>query len=343
MEPTLRIIRIFFFAMCLAAGLLVGYAVPEWDEYRWVAGIVAGCIGALVILVDILLKGFSLRGLSALTFGLFIGWLMAKFIVTSPLFDFPFDRDDGLGQLLAQNMYLLRLTLFVVLMYLGAVLALRGKDEFNLVIPYVRFVPHGVDVPLVLVDTSALIDGRIAGICASKFMGYGVVIPRFVIEELQKIADSPDPYRQARGRKGLETLRRLRDMKHIDLRINESTVDDRQKVDGKLVFLAQSLKARLLTTDYNLAQIAEFHNVEWLNLNALGKALSPEVVPGERIEIKLIKPGKEPDQAVGYLADGSMVVVVNGRAYIGQMVSVNVQTILPSAGGKMIFGEISSV
>lgn len=343
MNPTIRIIRLFFFLLCITGGWLISFTVPEWDEYRWVGVFVAAGIGALVILIDIFLKGFSLRGLSALTFGLFVGWVCAQLIATSPFFDLPFDALDQTSVLLTQNLYLVRLGLFVILMYLGAVIALRGKDEFNLVIPYVRFVPHGVEVPLAVVDTSALIDGRIVGICESRFMGYGLVIPRFVIDELQNIADSRDPERQARGRKGIEVLNKLREMEHLDLRINESTVSNRQKVDAKLVYLAQSLKAKLMTTDYNLAQIAEFHNVEWLNLNALAKAMNPELMAGDELEIKLTKRGKDPGQAVGYLNDGSMVVVADAADKIGTEVAVRIDSIIPSVGGKMVFARLKKV
>ncbi|MDP0501277.1 MAG: twitching motility protein PilT [Verrucomicrobiota bacterium JB022] len=336
MRETIRTIRIFFLLLCITAAVLVTVAVPEWEGLWLRAVAIGGGLGALVVLVDIMLKGFSLRGLSALTFGLFIGWVMATLISSSPFFDIPY---ESLSSPLRQNMYLIRLGLFVVLMYLGAVLALRGRDEFNLVIPYVRFVPHQVDVPLAVVDTSALIDSRIAGICESKFMGYGLVIPRFVIDELHRVADSSDPVRQAKGRRGLETLRRLRDLPHLDLRINESEVENRQNVDAKLIFLAQSLKARIVTTDFNLAQIAEFHNVEWLNLNALGKALVPRPVVGERFEIKLVKPGKESDQAVGYMSDGSMVVVSHARSLIGQEIAVEVQSVVPSNAGVILFAD----
>ncbi len=339
MIPSLRIIRIFFIILCLVGGWLIAYAVPDWDDYHLLGMFIGGGIGVLVVLIDIMLKGFSLRGLSALTFGLFMGWACAHLLATSPFFDFPMDDQDEATLLLVQNLYLIRLALYVILMYLGAVIALRGKDEFHLVIPYVRFVPHGVAVPLVVVDTSALIDGRLAGICESGFMGYGLVIPRFVIEELQRIADSKDPERQLRGRKGIETLNRLREMEHLDLRINESSVSQREKVDAKLIFLAQSLKAKLLTTDYNLAQIAEFHNVDWLNLNALMKAMNPELIVGDTLNIKLTKAGKDAGQAVGYLPDGSMVVVANATGEIGQSVDVAVDSVIPSAGGKMIFAH----
>ena len=196
MNHTLRILRLFFFLLCLVGAWLISYTVPEWDAYRWLAVFIGAGIGALVILVDVMLKGFSLRGLSALTFGLFVGWVCAQLIATSPFFDFPFEAWDEASVTLTQNLYLVRLGLYVILMYLGAVIALRGKDEFSLVIPYVRFVPHGVEVPLVVVDTSALIDGRLVGICQSRFMGYGLVVPRFVLDELQNIADSKAPNRQ---------------------------------------------------------------------------------------------------------------------------------------------------
>jgi uncharacterized protein YacL len=343
MTHTIRVIRLFFLLVAILGGWLVTYAVPEWEQYNWLGVFIGASLGVLVILIDVLLKGFSLRGLSALTFGLFVGWACAHLIATSPLFDFPFEDWDDKTIVLTQNLYLVRLTLYVVLMYLGAVIALRGKDEFNLVIPYVRFVPHGVEVPLAIVDTSALIDGRLAGICESRFMGYALVVPRFVIDELQKIADARDPERQARGRKGIATLNRLRDMTHLDLRINESSVDSRERVDAKLVFLAQSLKAKLLTTDYNLAQIAEFHGIEWLNLNALAKAMNPELMAGDTLTLKLAKPGKDPGQAVGYLPDGSMVVVADARDHIGRTAELAVDSVIPSAGGKMIFARILKI
>jgi uncharacterized protein YacL len=183
--------------------------------------------------VDILLKGFSLRGLSALTFGIFTGSLIAFMVSASPLLD------EGDPQMI----YLVRLALFVICSYLGAVIALRGKDEFNLVIPYVRFVPHEVDVPLVVLDTSALIDGRVVRVCEAQFITAVVIIPQFVIEDLHYIADSRDQARQSKGRRRLESLNALRKIPNLDLRIQESEVGKKQSPDEKLIFIAQSMKA----------------------------------------------------------------------------------------------------
>jgi uncharacterized protein YacL len=276
-----------------------------------------------------------LRGLSAITFGLLVGVLDAHLIATSPLFAKARGDDSAI-------FFLIQLALFIIVTYLCTVIALRGKDEFNLVIPYVRFVPHEVQSPLVVVDTSALIDGRIARICQTGFLGAALVIPRFVLRELQTVADSHDPHKQARGRRGLDTLGELRRTPNLDLRIHESEVAKREEVEAKLVFLAQSMHARLLTTDYNLAKMAEFHGVTWLNLQTLALALRPELIPGETLEVELVKAGKEDGQAIGFIEDGSMVVVNGGRPNLGQRARVEIVSVLPSAGGKMVFARLSS-
>jgi uncharacterized protein YacL len=330
MNRTLLPIRIVFVILCTAAGWLVCYTQPDWDRHRAVATSIGFGIGALVVLTDLMLKGFSLRGLSAMSFGLVVGTLISHLIAVSPLF-------EGADP---QYMYLTQLTLFLTSTYLCTVIALRGKDEFNLVIPYVRFVPHEVDTPLVVVDTSALIDGRISKVYESGFLSAALVIPRFVLDELQAVADSSDPNRQARGRRGLEVLGELRRIPNIDIRTPESEVTKQQDVDAKLVFLAQSMRAKLLTTDYNLAKMAEFHGVHWLNMNTLARSLRPQLVLGETLEVELVKAGKEEGQAIGFLEDGSMVVVNHARALIGRKVTAEISSVLPSAGGKMVFARL---
>ncbi len=330
MNKTLLVIRILFIALCAVASWLVCYTVEEWDQRRTLAIFIGLSIGSLVVLVDMMLKGFSLRGLTAVTFGLGVGALIAWLISSSPLLN----KGDQ------QTIYLVQLALFLICTYLGTVIALRGKDDFNLVIPYVRFVPHEVDVPLVVVDASALIDGRIAKICQTQFVGAALIIPTFVLDELQAIADSPEPVKQARGRRGLQVLNDLRAIKQLDIRILPSEVARRQDMEAKLVFLAQSMRAKLLTTDTNLATMAKFQGVSWLNLHALEAALRPELVIGESLAVELLRPGKEDGQALGYLPDGSMVVVNNGRAFVGRRVTAEIIGVMPSAGGKLIFANL---
>ncbi|MGB0743811.1 MAG: PIN/TRAM domain-containing protein, partial [Opitutales bacterium] len=315
MKKTLYILRAFFLILSFLACFLLDYVVEDWSLLMVLP--VGMGIAVLVILVDLLLEGFSLRGLSAITFGLAIGALIAFLLSESPLFE-PLEQDVDL----AETLFLARLALYVISMYLATVIALRGKDEFNLVIPYVRFSPESVETPLAIVDTSALIDGRIAAICESRWFGYALLIPRFVLEELQAIADSSDPTRKEKGRKGLHVLNRLREMKHLDLRIYESDVPDRKAVDSKLVYLAETLRGKLLTTDFNLAKLAEFHRVDWLNIAELVKALNQDVSVGARLTLELVREGKDPNQAVGFLPDGSMLVVNDAKSYIGKEVRV---------------------
>jgi len=326
---TLVPIRVAFVLVCCFGGFLVTYTIREWDAYRVIGAVVGALIGTLTVLVDVLLRGFSLRGLSAITFGLAVGSIVAWLIGSSPLLEY---GDE-------QVVFLVRLALFLICAYLGTVIALRGKDEFQLVIPYVRFVPHEVDVPLVVVDTSALIDGRIVRICESHFLSPALIVPQFVINELHAIADSHDAPRQSRGRKGLNALNELRKLAHVDLRVVDSEVSKGASPEEKLVFLAQAMKAKLLTTDFNLTQRAQFHGVPCLNMNALSRALHTELQAGERITVDLVKPGREQGQGVGFLADGSMVVVENGAPMIGRSIEVEVGSILPSAGGKMVFAR----
>ena len=330
MNKTLLVIRILFIAFCAIASWLICYTVEEWDHRRGLAISIGLMIGVLVVLVDLMLKGFSLRGLTAVTFGLGIGALVAWLVANSPLLN----RGDP------QILYLVQMALFIICTYLGTVIALRGKDDFNLIIPYVRFVPHEVDTPLVIVDAGALADGRIAKIAQTQFFGAALIIPSFVLNELQRIAESDDAVKQARGRRGLQVLNDLRAIKHIDIRIQQSEVARPQDIEAKLIFLAQSMRAKLLTTDINLAKVAQFQGVAWLNLHALESALRPELVIGESIAIDLIKIGKEEGQAIGYMPDGSLVVVNHARAYVGKRVSAEIIGVLPNGSGKLIFANL---
>jgi uncharacterized protein YacL len=330
MNKTLLPIRLVFVAVCGAAGWLLCYTISEWDAWRWLAMSIGLLIGVLVVLTDVLLRGFSLRGLSAITFGLAMGTLIAHWIGVSPLFRW---ADP-------QMLFLAQIALYLVCTYLCTVIALRGKDEFNLVIPYVRFVPREVESGSVILDTSALTDGRVARICETGFLNAVLVVPSFVLDELQEIADSPEPQRQARGRRGLDTLAALRRVQGLEIRVQPSDVEHRRDREAKLVFLAKTEKARLLTLDANLAKLADFQGVRTLDLQALTRSLRTEVVVGERLQIELVKAGREEAQAVGYLEDGSMVVVENAKAWIGTRADIEIAKVMPSGAGRLVFARL---
>lgn len=334
MDKTLLSLRLFFLSLCGLGGFFYWVIVPENSIASLVLSLaIALLLGVLLVLTDLLLKGFSLRGLTALTFGLAIGGLISYLLANSPIF-------EAAAEEYPDNLFIIRAGIFVACMYLASTIALRGKDEFHLVIPYMRFIPHDVSTPLAIVDTNVLIDGRIEKICASKWMSYGLIVPQFVIKELRKIADSPDPHKKESGRKGLEVLHRLQSMKDLDLRIDQSDVGKSEDTDSKIIFLASSLKALVLTTNYNLAQQAKIQKVSWLNLEDLQNAVRKETTEGDRVHIKLMKAGKDKDQAVGYLDDGSMVVVREAIEYIGEEVYVKIDTIIPTSSGKMIFANL---
>ncbi|MBI4357900.1 MAG: TRAM domain-containing protein, partial [Candidatus Omnitrophica bacterium] len=227
----------------------------------------------------------------------------------------------------------------VIFAYLGAITVLRGQDEFSMMIPYVKFTAKGAHEDIILLDTSVIIDGRIADICETAFLGGKLYLPRFVLKELQLIADSSDPLKRNRGRRGLDILNRMKKNPLIEIKIQETDYAELNTVDAKLVKLAQELTGKILTNDFNLNKVAELQGVKVLNINELANALKPIVIPGEMMQVRVLKEGKEQDQGVAYLDDGTMVVVDNGRRRIGQTLSVTITSVLQTQAGRMIFAK----
>jgi len=191
-----------------------------------------------------------------------------------------------------------------------------------------------------VVDSSALIDGRITDICETKFLEGTLVIPSFILRELQEISDSPDTSKRNRGRRGLDILKRLQETKQVTVKIFEKDYPKIEEVDAKIVKLAEELDARILTADFNLNKVAAVQGIAVLNINELSNAIKPPVLPGEAMKVFVLKEGKEPKQGVAYLDDGTMVVIEGGRRYIGRKVDVMVNSILQTAAGRMIFARL---
>ncbi len=192
----------------------------------------------------------------------------------------------------------------------------------------------------ILLDTSVIIDGRVADIARTGFLPGTLLIPRFVLNELQYIADSPDGMRRQRGRRGMEVLAELQKLPNVLVRVSDINVDGVREVDDKLIVLGKQLKSPVLTNDYNLNRIAELQGVTVLNINELANAVKSVVLPGEALRINIIQEGKEHSQGVGYMDDGTMVVVENGKEYIGEYRDVNITKVLQTAAGRMIFGRV---
>jgi uncharacterized protein YacL len=330
---TLWVVRILFLSLCTTAGYAIGQVRPEWVNYEWAGMIIGFGFGWLMIAIDEMLKGFSLRAFSAITFGLLLGTLVAWLIDSSGLF---VNAEE-------KARWLIRLGLFLSFSYIGIILAMRSnKEDFSLIIPYVRFRQQSQPDNLILLDTSVIIDGRIADLIESRLFEGLIVVPRFVLKELQQIADSADPIKRARGRRGLEMLNRIQRNTNIEVRIHEADFPGEEEVDAKLVHLARNLNARLFTNDYNLAKVAELLKVSYVNLHEVAKNLKIVLLPGEMLRLKIVREGKEKGQGVGYMPDGTMVVVNNGQSHIGQQVEAEVQSLHQTGAGIIVFAEIKT-
>jgi uncharacterized protein YacL len=241
----------------------------------------------------------------------------------------------------ANTQWLIRLGLFLGFGYIGMVLAMRSnKEDFSLIIPYVRFSSQNKPDNLLLLDTSVIIDGRIADLIQLRLLEGLIIVPRFVLKELQQIADSADAIKRARGRRGLEMLNRIQHNENIEVRIHDGDFPEEKEVDAKLVRLARNLNARLITNDYNLSKVAELQKVNCINLHEVANCLKVILLPGEILQIKIVREGKDKGQGVGYLPDGTMVVIANGHSRIGEQVEVQVQSLLQTGAGVIVFAEI---
>jgi uncharacterized protein YacL len=329
----LWIIRILFLCLCTAAGLAVSQVRPEYISHPVLGMIIGFGFGWLMIALDEMLKGFSLRAFSATTFGLLLGTVVALLIDHSGLFGTPDDT--------TLHRQIVRMALFVGFGYIGMVLAMRSnKEDFSLIIPYVRFAPQNKPDNLLLLDTSVIIDGRIADLIESNFVEGLIVVPRFVLRELQQIADSSDAIKRARGRRGLEMLNRIQRNPRNEVKIHEGDFPEETEVDAKLIRLARNMGAKLYTNDYNLGQLAALQRINYVNLHDLAKSLRVILLPGEVLSLRLVREGKDKGQGVGYLPDGTMVVVNNAQAAIGQQVEVQVQSLHQTGAGIIVFADL---
>jgi uncharacterized protein YacL len=215
-----------------------------------------------------------------------------------------------------------------------------NRDEFSLIIPYVRFAREATQHEPLVVDTNIIIDGRIADLCATGFLSRSLIVPRFVLGELQTLADSRDPLKRERGRRGLDILNQLQQSRDVELTIHEAGADHDMDTDARLVRVAKLLQARLLTNDSALGQVARLQQVPVLNLSDLARALRPNVVAGDELQLSLVKEGRDAHQAVGYLPDGTMIVVNQARPHLGSTKTVVVSSALQTAAGRLIFAEL---
>ena len=317
-------IRVFF---------IIASAASCYIIYRDPLVVLIGLIAALILVgAEVCLEVSTIRAVIASLIGLAIGLLISFGILH--LFS---EANPNIRVVIALGIGYAGLVMgyrFSTTMSFPATLKANGSGEPT------EASAGEVKNNLKILDTSVIIDGRILEICQTKFIEGTLVIPRFVLNELQHIADSTEPLRRNKGRRGFDILRALQNNPAIEVEITEEEVPHLPEVDAKLVHLAQKLDATIITNDLNLNKVAELQSVRVLNINELSNAVRPVVIAGEVIQVLLLKEGKEPNQGVGYLDDGTMVIVEEGKPYIGQTLNVEVTQMLRTSAGQMIFTRI---
>jgi len=325
------VIRLLFFLMMAAGGYVFGGAVEEGKQLTGMLGF--GGVAVLIIVLDIVFRRKNISVISAVFFGLLVGLVVAMLL--GPVIDMATWIPDGVKGVV-------KVALAAITSYLAVSLILQTKDDFRFIIPYIEFARQQKGGRPLLLDTSVIIDGRIADIAETRFLDTPMVVPRFILHELQTIADSDDKMKRDRGRRGLDILNRLQTMPDVGIRIQDSDVEagPHEGADEMLVNLASRCSGRIVTIDYNLNKVARLAHVDVININDLANAMKPAVMPGEEMEVTLLKAGQEEGQGVGYLADGTMVVVEDGQSRIGHTVTITVTNVLQKSAGRMIFGRV---
>jgi uncharacterized protein YacL len=324
----LILIRISFLLVLSVAS----YFLRPFGLNPWIAAAAGAAAGGLVIVFELRVRALSLRRLMGAVAGSILG-IFGAFLFSLVLRN---SMPPGNTQSLLQIFVLLLMS------YIGLVVGTSKGDLLNLAALGDLFSSerNAARRNIKILDTSAIIDGRIADMAETGFLEGALVVPEFVLRELQMVADSQDGSKRQRGRRGLDVLQRMQGNSLLTIQIIEDDYPKIREVDLKLIELAKDLDGKIVTNDFNLNKVAHLHNVAVLNINDLANSLKPVVLPGEKMSILILKEGKEYNQGVGYLDDGTMVVVDHARRLIGRSVEITVTSVLQTASGKMIFGKM---
>ena len=323
-------------AILILACSLSGYAIAYHSYslwWQWSVGLILGLLMALfVIRIEQAIRKISLRVILGGVVGMIVGLLIAFLLA----YGLSFVSNIMEKRQVVPWIY----ALFTGIMgYLGLVLGSKKVEEASLF----GWGPVKEISDYRILDTSVIIDGRIADICDTGFVEGNLIVPRFVLDELQYIADSSDSMKRARGRRGLDILNRMQRSSGIFIDVVDHDFPKIKGVDAKLVALAKKTNGKIITNDFNLNKVAELQGIKILNVNELANALKPVVLPGEQMTVKIIKEGKEPGQGVAYLDDGTMIIVDNAQKYQGMTVEAMVTSVLQTTAGRMIFSELKAV
>ncbi len=350
-HPSVNVARLIYLLVCEAAGVAIALSTKGLIDISIVTGLLGGLgVAAFFIWIETLMKGFTLRGFSTASFGLAVGlfcaWLLTR-VEISNLLELALrgklqDDPESTGVELDVLRLTVNVTLFASLGFLGAVLALRSnRDDFAFIIPYVRFRQDASSGQPVVLDGDAVMDGRVLRIFRSGFLHGRLIVPRFVLDDLQARVDAGTNADRHRAQRGLDCLEQLQQAPDIQISIHDTTpTGDSEVLHSRLIETTRLLGARLMTVDENLAKVAKIQGLDVLNIHDLDDALKPTIAVGERLRIALVRTGKEDHQAVGYLPDGTMIVVNHAIAKMGSTVDAIVVSTLQTTSGTMVFSEL---
>jgi uncharacterized protein YacL len=340
----LYVLRALFVLLMAAVGWFY-LSRPDQVGHGWIAMPIALAIALLFVSLDVLAPRRKLAVFAGTFFGLCVGIAIAyalSFAVKLLVDQYVAISPQTLNphQVAAIDEFA-DLIVGIICCYLAISFVLQTKDDFRFIIPYVEFSKQTKGSRPILLDTSVLIDGRIVEIAGTGLLESQLVVPHFILDELQMVADSADRLKRNRGRRGLDMLAALQNSRKADVVLYESPRDEEGTADQRLMHLARGLGARVLTNDYNLNKVAQLSGVDVINLNDLAGALRPVALPGDKMHVRVVKPGEESGQGVGYLEDGTMVVVEQARPHIDEEIEFVVTRALQTSAGRMIFGRMS--
>lgn len=349
-QPSVNVARLVYLLVCEAAGVAIALSTKGLLDISIGMGLLVGLgVACIIIWLETLMKGFTLRGFSTASFGLAVGlfcaWLLTRVEIAN-LLELVFRDRLQINEATGVELDVLRtsvnVALFASLGFLGAVLALRSaSDDFAFLIPYVRFRQDSSTGQPVVLDGESVMDGRVLGIFRSGFLHGRLIVPRFVLDDLQAKVDSSVNGDKHRAQRGLDSLEQMQKAPDIQISIHDSQIAaEGDNMNSRLIETTRLFGARLMTVDENLAKVARIQGVDVLNLHELDDALKPTIAVGERIRIALVRPGKEDHQAVGYLPDGTMIVANHAISKIGVTADVIVISTLHTASGLMVFSEL---
>ncbi len=337
MNISLAFLRILFLVLSIFFMTIFMISSPVGSMHtNALIGVFLGVVfGSLLISFDILFKRFNLRSFNIAVVGIFFGYLMGQALVL--IFDAVLDISRVSILLQPETLEIIKIALFLFGTYLGTIMTLRSSDELYVSIPFVKFSHISQKKKDLIIDNSILSDARIIDLSATGFLDHQLIIPRFIIKELYTLAEIGDEIAKSKARRSLDVIKKLEAISELDIRFNDTDFPEIKDAYAKLIRLARLLDSNVLTADISRVQMAAIEGIKVINIHALSNALKPLMQAGEYIKIKVQRYGKEPRQGVGYLDDGTMVVVNGGGNYIGEIIDAKVLSVKHTSSGRMIF------